>query len=555
MNRFFSAISAIALLAVLPTYVRANDATGPAAIDVSLVTPDDFAAIVIHPRRIAQSPLVAAQLKNETIAAAIKKFGIDPSDVEQIVMLMSMGELRPGRHETLPVITFRFTHDVDAKEVLTKAAAAMAGPNGPQPIKEVRTGDKTCFDLGPGDTALVCALSKNTLVLTRKGPKVAMEFMEKALSLTEPKGPLYERLKKADSDNDVIIALAPDAFPGLDKILDAARNGAPPLAVNYLDAAKTVKGGTLTVNLTAPSLLRMVLDAKDAEAADNVQELLDQALRMASGGLVVAKQSIPKEMQKTYGPVVKLADQIIDGAKATKSGSQVVLDVKRPKVLDTAGASIVGALNQSVIEARAAGHQTQQMNNMKQICLAMLNYEATFQSFPPAAIVKDGKPLLSWRVAILPFVEQDALYKQFHLDETWDSPHNLEVAKKMPSIFQSPDSPSEGKTRVMLFTGKGAAFGGGKKIRVADITDGSSMTILCVEAGPDKAVPWTKPEDLPFDPEKPLAALGKISPKGFIAAYFDGHVDKLKVDDKTLKALITPDGGEPIDQSQLHGGR
>ncbi len=326
-------------------------------------------------------------------------------------------------------------------------------------------------------------------------------------------------------------------------------------AVNYLDAAKTVKGGTLTVNLTAPSLLRMVLDAKDAEAADNVQELLDQALRMASGGLVVAKQSIPKEMQKTYGPVVKLADQIIDGTKATKSGSQVVLDVKRPKILDSAGASIVGALNQSVIEARAAGHQTQQMNNMKQICLAMLNYEATFQSFPPAAIVKDGKPLLSWRVAILPFVEQDALYKQFHLDETWDSPHNLEVAKKMPSIFQSPDSPSEGKTRVMLFTGKGAAFDGGKKIRVADITDGSSMTILCVEAGPDKAVPWTKPEDLPFDPEKPLAALGKISPKGFIAAYFDGHVDHLKVDDKTLKALITPDGGEPIDESQLHGGR
>ena len=105
------------------------------------------------------------------------------------------------------------------------------------------------------------------------------------------------------------------------------------------------------------------------------------------------------------------------------------------------------------------------MNNMKQICLAMLNYEATYQSFPPAAIEKDGKPLLSWRVAILPFLEEDALYKQFHLDEPWDSPHNLEVAKKMPSVFQSPDSPSDGKTRVMLFTGKGAAFDGGKKIR------------------------------------------------------------------------------------------
>ena len=82
-----------------------------------------------------------------------------------------------------------------------------------------------------------------------------------------------------------------------------------------------------------------------------------------------------------------------------------------------------------------------------------------------------------------------------------------------------------------------------------------SNTILCVEAGADKAVPWTKPEDLPFDPEKPLAALGKVSPKGFIAAFFDGTCEQLKVDNKTLKALITPDGGEVIDLAKLHGGR
>ena len=101
-NRFFVATSAVALLVVLPSCVRANDATGPAAIDVSLVTPDDFAAIVIHPRRIAQSPLVAEQLKDETIAAAIKKFGIDPSEVEQIVVLVSMGETRPATPSRFP---------------------------------------------------------------------------------------------------------------------------------------------------------------------------------------------------------------------------------------------------------------------------------------------------------------------------------------------------------------------------------------------------------------------------------------------------------------------
>ena len=83
-----------------------------------------FAAIVIHPRRIAQSPLVAELLKDETIAGAIKKFGIDPSEVEEIVVLISMDEKQPGQPEPVPVMITRFTHDVDAKEVLTKLQAA-----------------------------------------------------------------------------------------------------------------------------------------------------------------------------------------------------------------------------------------------------------------------------------------------------------------------------------------------------------------------------------------------------------------------------------------------
>ncbi len=550
-NRLSMAMSAVTLLIVWPGYVRAGDPAGP-AIDVSLVTPDDFMAIVIHPRRIAQSPLVSDLLKDEMIAEVIKKFGIGPREVEEIVVLISIDEMRWDRPEPIPVIITRFTHDVDAKGVLTKLAAAMA-PREPQPIKEIEIGGKTCLDLGKGkDGAWAYVPGKNTIVLTSKEKKANME---KVVSGAGPKGPLLERLKKADGNQDIIIALAPKAFPNLDKIIDAAQENAPPLVATYLAAAKTVRGGTMTFNLTGPALVHVVLDNKDAEAAGNDEELLEQSLRMASGGLMLAKQSIPNDAQSTLGPIVKLGEQLVDGAKAVKSGSQVTLDVKRPEILDTAGPAIVSALMQSVMEARAAARQAQQENNMRQISLAMLIYEEAQGSFLPAVIKKDGKPLLSWRVAILPNIEENALYQRFHLDEPWDSPHNLEVAKKMPSVFQSPDSPKDGKTRVMLFTGKGAAFNGGKKVSKDDIRDGLSDTILCVEAGPDKPVPWTKPEDLPFDPENPLAALGKVSPKGFIAAFFDGSVHQLKVDNKTLKALITPDGGEVIDMSKVLGGR
>ena len=80
-------------------------------------------------------------------------------------------------------------------------------------------------------------------------------------------------------------------------------------------------------------------------------------------------------------------------------------------------------------------------------------------------------------------------------------------------------------------------------------------TILVVEAGREKAVPWTKPEDLPFDPANPLAALGQIPAEGFLAAMADGSVHRFKVDNATLKALITPAGGEPIDMSKITSGQ
>ena len=550
-NHLLMTMCAAVLLIAWSNFAHAGDAARP-AIDVSLVTPDDFAAIVIHPRRIARSPLAAELLKDETIAGAVKNFGIDPGEVEEIVVLYRRGADFNGMQPepvVVRVAIVRFTHDVDAKEVLAKLA--VMAPRQPQPVKEIEIGGKTCLDLGDGqDGAWAYVPGKNTIVLTSKEKKANME---KVLAVAEPKGPLAERLKKADAANDIIVAVARGDYPDL--ILDGLRLDAPPLMATCLDAAKTLQGGTAIFNLTGPSMMRMVLDAKDAEAAGKVQELLEQGLKIAAGSLASAKQTMPKEAQTAYGPLVKLAEQFVDSGKTVQSGSQVMLDIKRPEMLDTARPSIIAAVRQSVIETVAAGRRAKQMVNMKQIGLAMISYDVAYEHFPLAASEKNAKPLLSWRVAVLPFLDEQALYEKFHLDEPWDSPHNLEAAKKMPDVFQSADSPKDGKTRVMVFAGKGAAFDGGKTIGIADIRDGLANTIMLVEAGADKAVPWTKPEDLPFDPEKPSAALGKVSPEGFVATFFDGHVQRLKVDDQTLKALITPNGGEVIDLAKLRGGQ
>jgi hypothetical protein len=200
-------------------------------------------------------------------------------------------------------------------------------------------------------------------------------------------------------------------------------------------------------------------------------------------------------------------------------------------------------------------------NNLKQIALAFHNHNDTYNGMPAHAIYsKAGKPLLSWRVAVLPFVEGGALYREFRLDEAWDSPHNKKLLARMPRVYAPTISGKPAKpntTYYQVFTGPDTPFNP-RAVRAAgpvtlggripaSFPDGTSNTLLVVEAG--EAVPWTKPDDLVYDPKKPVPKLGGLFPEGFHAALVDGSTRFLgrKIDDKALRALITPAGGEIID--------
>jgi hypothetical protein len=194
--------------------------------------------------------------------------------------------------------------------------------------------------------------------------------------------------------------------------------------------------------------------------------------------------------------------------------------------------------------------------NLKLIGLAMHNFHDTNGRFPYAAMYarndKDRKkPLLSWRVALLPYIEESKLYQEFKLDEPWDSDHNKKLLARKPKIYGPGDEKSEHSTFYQVFVGKGAAFQDALKINLPHFTDGTSNTLLVVEAA--KAVPWTKPEDLPFDPDKPLPKLGGLFDDGFHALFADGYVQFIKkgIDEKTLRALITRNGGEIVDRDKL----
>jgi len=191
------------------------------------------------------------------------------------------------------------------------------------------------------------------------------------------------------------------------------------------------------------------------------------------------------------------------------------------------------------------------MNNLRQIGLALHTYHDVHRGFPAAVSTDDdGKPLLSWRVQILPYIEQDALYKEFHLDEPWDSEHNKALVEKMPKVFAAPGSEAgPGMTSYLTVRGEKTIFPGTKPISLAGVLDGTSNTIMVVEASDKRAVTWTKPDDYEFDDMSPMDGLLGLRPRGFLALFGDAHVQLIPedVDKDSLIGLYTRDGGEPID--------
>jgi Protein of unknown function (DUF1559) len=178
------------------------------------------------------------------------------------------------------------------------------------------------------------------------------------------------------------------------------------------------------------------------------------------------------------------------------------------------------------------------------VSLALLDYESAHGHLPPAVVYGyDGQPLYSWRVLVLPYIEQDALYKQFHLDEPWDSPHNIALLEKMPHTYEAPGSKKSKvppyHTVCHVFVGKGTAFEGREGLRSHDFPNGTSNTLLVIEAG--EPVPWTKPADLVYDPDGPLPELPLLFRDGFRMAFADGSTRwvKKEISEATLRAIIT----------------
>jgi len=172
----------------------------------------------------------------------------------------------------------------------------------------------------------------------------------------------------------------------------------------------------------------------------------------------------------------------------------------------------LGLLIPNVSSVRNAAGRTEANGKLCAIACAIHSYHESKGHLPPPAIKdKNGRPMLSWRVAIITYIEHSGLYKRFKLDEPWDSPHNIALLDPMLRFYRSdyfaePEEPHH--TRVQALVGPGTAFDDDAfPITLkGSFPDGLDSTILLVEA--TRAVPWTKPEDVPYDRDGPFPQLG-----------------------------------------------
>ena len=195
-----------------------------------------------------------------------------------------------------------------------------------------------------------------------------------------------------------------------------------------------------------------------------------------------------------------------------------------------------------------AVQRSRSMDHLSSIGIAMNSYEMEHHHFPSATIIgPDGKTPHSWRVAILPYLGHKELFDQYDLAEPWDSPNNLKVLVQMPDVYRALEDSKDTNSAYSLLTGEATPFPPGKTLGHQNIYDGAASTLLVVEAKRD--IPWTKPEDLSYETDKPLPELGGFDPDGFCAIFVNTStrfIERSKFDDATIRAWITPAGKEKV---------
>ncbi len=434
----------------------------------------------------------------------------------------------------------RFTKDFDPAEIDSPVFGAAA-------ISTIGDHEVFVFDAGPGNSIYLHMVDSRTALVTTP------PMLEPMLAAADGEGAVAKLIESNPSDDSLVqVILSMESVrPMLVGSVQQFGQMLPPPLQELTTIPELVDA--LILGGSADGLGVQILTS-DEESATKLLGILKQSIDF---GKTMAQMQINEQIQGE-GPVVdaqrayalRISETISKMVVPQQKGERLVIAGEAGITVATAGV-LVGLLLPAVQAAREAARRMSASNNLKQIGLGIHNYHSAYRHLPADIVDEDGTPLLSWRVAILPFIEQQALYQQFHLDEAWDSPHNTKLSKTMVQVFQDPSLPlPPGQTVFHAMVGDGLMFSAGEESRFRDVTDGLSNTIMVVEADASEAVPWAAPKNIEIAMDAPLKQMGHIHQGGFHVLMGDGAVIFIthSIDLGLFKSLLTSSGGEVIDE-------
>jgi hypothetical protein len=381
----------------------------------------------------------------------------------------------------------------------------------------------------PDDRTLVEADSEETMKVFLTAAKGIPRFVDRAL---------WEQFQA----DHLLAAVRADVIEKILKLEPAP--AVAPFAPLWRDTSWGLGGIRAGEETTFHGLAVARNDAGAEQVVRTLEAARVLAINAVKQGQATAKQQpvSAAEAFLVWAAAGDVGERLLNQAQIEREGT--VVRVRTAAVL----ARLVTNIFPNIVEAREGARRSMSMNNLKQIALAMHNYHDIYRHLPSALLYgPDGKTPYSWRVALLPFLEQKRLYDQYRFDEPWDGPNNRRVLEKMPAVYRCPKEPAASQNAsYFLLVGPGAIFHGDHPPQFSEIRDGTANTLLAVEA--KREIPWTKPEDIAFDPDKPLPKLGGFFAEGCPAATADGAVHFLPqdMDEKLLRLMITAADGQPM---------
>jgi len=472
--------------------------------------------------------VIAPLLKDDSV---VEKIGVSPEQIEELKVIFLTGDDPRMRPLSSPIVVVRVKQPGDAQLIVSKLF--------PDP-------KRTLFDGRPIVTnqsnMQVGALPDERTVIVA-GDEPALRRVLIAGAEGSPSSAIDSMWTSVAGD-DVAIVGNVEAF-GLANL----QNPAPPGAAMFAPLWQKTQSAAAGIVIRDRFQIRALANAATAEDAKRIKDTLGALLilgRNTLSGLRASASRLPAEQSAMTLRLADIADHVLEKAEVSQSEGQVTVTSQG----DSAeAAKIIATLAPAISSARTAARRSQEMNNLKQIAIALHNYNSAFGHLPASAIVgPDGKTMHSWRVAILPYIDQAPLYNEYKFDEPWDSESNKKILEKMPAVLRSPlDPPDSKNASYFVFTGDHTVFGDPEGTKFEEITDGTSQTLAVVEA--KREIPWTKPEDLPYDADKPVPELGGRYEDGFIAAFCDGSVRTIS---EAIEPQVLRQWGDRADGEIIH---